>query len=131
MHLFKKTIFLLILVLFLFPILQLHIGSAASKTEDKKVVEMYLSALLIGDVQTIKNCLGNRLLQRKKNTLEDPGYSSFLLDRYNGATFSIIDSVSDETGKNKVDVEITFISGDKMKIRLTLKNNKITDEIIL
>jgi hypothetical protein len=49
-----------------------------------------------------------------------------------GATYRILNSVERKNGKEVVDVEIAFSSGDKLKIRLFLNHlNKIFNESML
>ena len=132
MYVFRNKYDVLTLILIILSFSLVHIDSAVSKQNSNNVVAEYINALSTGDTETLKKCLGERLQQRRQKTLEDPSYSSFLIDYYSGATFRIIRETNEKKGRKSVDVEITFESNDILTIRLILNSsNKIIDEIIL
>jgi hypothetical protein len=106
--------------------------SAVSQTKAQDIVDFYMRSLIAGDIENIQQCLGKDLQKRRENTFKDPTYSNFLLDRYDGATYRIVQNIARPNGSNIVDVEITFKTIEKLMIRLLLDSrNKIIDEIIL
>ena len=128
----KNCIFSLTLIIILFLTLFLNIHSASSENGPIEVVELYVNALITGDLETIKKCLGDNLLRQRKNTFKDSSYSKFLIDKYTGSSFRINRQQDRKNGSKLVDIEIIFDSKDKLAIRLILnKENKIIDEIIL
>lgn len=120
----------LIGILFFTLIFNIHAGS--SKKGPREVVELYVNALITGDLETIKACLAENLLKQRNNTFMDPSYSNFLVDRYYGSSFRINQQQERKNGNKIVDLEIILDSKDKLAIRLMLnKENKIIKEIIL
>ena len=104
--------------------------SAIAQTTAISVVDRYMHGLFAGDVATIRNCLDDQFQVRRKNTLNDPTYAAFLIDRYDGATYRILDQAEQKNGRTSVDVEITDKKKEGMVIRLLLDHqNKIVDEM--
>lgn len=120
-----------LLVAILAASLSLGMDTAIAQTDAKAVVDRYMNSLFTGDIKTIKKCLGKDLRDRRKNTFKDPNYASFLIDRYDGATYRIIENIEKKNGMSFVDVEITFNTSQTLIIRLLIDaDKKIVDEII-
>lgn len=112
-------------------VLLLNMETVIAQTDAKAAVDRYMNSLFAGDIENIKKCLGKDLRDRRKNTFKDPDYSNFLIARYDGATYRIIQSNQKKHGRNSVDVEITFKTGDILKIRLLMDaHQKIIGEIV-
>lgn len=128
----KKTITLTILCAVVSAGLFLMVNSIAAQSEAVDVIDRYMSAVFSGNIEIIKQCLGKDLQQGRKNTFKDPTYSDFLINRYDGATYQVVQNRELKSGSKSVDVKITFQNNSKMIIRLILdRNNKIIDEAIL
>ncbi|MFO7714241.1 hypothetical protein [Desulfosarcina sp.] len=110
-------------------LLVLPVPSAIAETSAIAVVDRYMHGLFAGDVEAIRGCLDDRFQARRKNTFNDPTYAAFLIDRYGGAAYRIVNQAAQNNG-TIVDVEITYRSGDAVVIRLMLnRRNQIVDEI--
>ncbi len=120
----------LFIAIFAFFLL-LSMETAIAQTDAKAAVDRYMNSLFAGDIENIKKCLGKDLRDRRKNTFKDPDYKKFLTERYDGATYRIIEDNQKRNGRNLVDVEITFNTSQKLRIRLLLDaHQKIIDEIV-
>lgn len=132
MSVFPKISIKPVLIAAVFSCLLLNIDTAGAQTEVNDAIERYMNALVAGDIETVKQCLGKKLRKRHKNTFKDPAYASFLVNRYDGATFSIVQNRERENGTQIVDVKITFKDRNAMTIRFFLNSsNKIIEEISL
>jgi hypothetical protein len=107
-------------------------ASSGAQTTAIGVVERYMQGLFAGDVATIQDCLDDLFQARRENTLKDPAYPAFLIERYSGATYHIQNSATQANGKTIVDVEIIYRSAETVVIRLMLnRRNQIVDEMLL
>ena len=132
MKLFVKTIRGSVFIVALSVLLSLYVQPSNAETTAAAVVDRYMRSLFSGDIESIQQCLAKSFQERRKNTFKDPGYTNFLINRYDGATYRILNSVERKNGSEVVDVEIVFPSSDKLKIRLLLNHlHKIIDERIL
>ena len=78
------------------------------------VVENYLNALIVGDIDGMKSSLAHGVLQKKAAVLDIPSYDETLRSRYQNAAFSIVDTVPLGGDQTRVDTQITFGSGRPM-----------------
>ncbi len=126
---------MVILILWSFVVAVMLEASGAGDTVRNAaiaVVDRYMHGLFTGDVATIRDCLDDLFQARRKNTLNDPTYAAFLIDRYDGATYRIRDVAAQPNGGTIVDVEIIYRSDETVVIRLMLnRRNQIVDEILL
>ena len=132
MKLFLKTIRGSVFIVALSVLLSLYVQPSDAETTAAAVVDRYMRSLFSGDIESIQQCLAKSFQERRKNTFKDPGYANFLINRYDGATYRILNQAEQKNGRTTVDVEITYRSGDTMVVRLLLDHqNKIVDEILL
>jgi hypothetical protein len=129
---FVRTALCAVLLIATSSLTPLMVAPSLANNSAEAVVDIYMNGLFAGDIETIKQCIGKDLKKRHKNTFKDPAYSRFLMNRYDGATFRIIQKKERENGTKIVDVRITFRDNNSMAIRLILdQGNKILNEIIL
>lgn len=109
----KRQLGVLLITALLLTSLFVSAGDAAD-VGAVTVVEKYLNALIIGDVDGMKSCLAHGALQKKAAVLDIPSYDETLRSRYQNATFSIVDTVPLGGAQTRIDTQITFGSGRPM-----------------
>lgn len=83
-------------------------------------VSSYLNALSAGDINQIKSHLAPDLLKERESLLDNPTYSLALQNTYSNATFEVLGSQADNSGKVWVDVKISLNQGDSIHSRFML-----------
>jgi hypothetical protein len=109
----KRQLGALLTTVLLFASLFVSAGDAADHGA-VTVVDNYLNALIVGDIEGMKNSLAPGLLQKKAAVLDIPSYDETLRSRYQNATFSIVDSVDLADDRTQIDTQIVFGSGRPM-----------------
>lgn len=131
MKLFIKTLRASVFIVALSVLLSFYTPPSDAETTAAAVVDRYMRSLFSGDIESIQQCLAKSFQARRKNTFNDPGYATFLIQRYDGASYRILNQAEQKNGSTMVDVQITYRSGDALVIRLLLDHqNEIIDEMI-
>jgi hypothetical protein len=92
-------------------------GSTYSLAQARSIVEVYLAALVQGDLASIRPLLGGTLLKEKERMLDDPHYSSKLSEIYSNATYEIISVMNAHGGNVAVDVRLMIDPTDYIDAR--------------
>lgn len=131
MKLYVKTVCGSVFIVALSVLLSFYVQPSGAETTAAAVVDRYMRSLFAGDIESIQQCLAISFRERRKNTFKDPNYATFLINRYDGASYRILDQAEQKNGKKMVSVQITYRSGDTLVIRLLLDHqNEIFDEMI-
>ena len=83
-------------------------------------VNSYLNALSTGDINQIKSHLAPDLLKERESLLDNPTYSAALQNTYSNATFEVLGSQTDSSGKVWVDVKISLNQDESIHSRFVL-----------
>jgi hypothetical protein len=90
------------------------VGSDAIERRALEMVDRYVSALAQGHVAEIQALLGARAWGRRKDALErDPAYRQFLIERYRGATYTILGRSWPDPDTLAVDLRILLASSEE------------------
>ena len=89
--------------------------------EANAVVSQYFVALSNGEVKTIRQLLGPKLLQRRVRLLSNPTYSSRLREIYRDSEFTITEHQVMDNATVSVNVEVTLSGAEKNRYRFVLK----------
>jgi len=88
--------------------------------EARGVLESFLNAQAAGDIEIIKESLGGELLEKRLRLLNNPDYSSFLMDVYKNASFEIFNYTNLKKDSIQIDVKIDFNEQESRQIRFLL-----------
>ena len=128
MGIFFKSIFacLFILGVLIQPPLGAQSIYEGEKAEVYKTTQLFLDALFIGNVSTIKKFIAGNLRDRLRTLLnENTEYSKTLQERYDNAFYQIGDPIIDGN-RASVDVSIDFPEGKTSFFQIELeKINKL------
>jgi len=126
MEIFSKYfVCLLILEALILSPLQAQSSHEAESAKVYKATEIFIEALISGDISTIRSHIAGSLKNRLKTLLNDnKSYSQFLRKQYANAVFLIDDPIIDGE-RASVDVSIEFQQNEKrfFKIKLEKINN--------
>lgn len=119
------------LIIGIFPIFFMSYDAAAKNAQE--VVHQYVQSLISGNVESIQQILDKSLQKRISNTFQDPTqYRLFLIERYEDATYRILEQKDQKNGEKSITIEIQFKNNAKKKVQLYLSpKNKIFKEVVL
>jgi len=121
----KSLVCLLILEAFILSPLEAQSNHEAERAKVYKATEIFIEALINGDISTIRSHIAGSLKNRLKRLLNDNrSYSQFLRKQYANALFLIDDPVINGE-RASVNVSIEFQQNEKrfFKIKLEKINN--------
>ena len=91
-----------------------------SEADAKSVVLRYLDALSQGDTQTIKQLLGDEILESKGIILDNPNYSNMLSKMYGLASYDVIGTSVVDEQNIAVDTVINLSPDERLNPRFIL-----------
>ena len=106
-------------------------NNSAIIAEAEGVINQYCSALINGDVNTIRKLLGPKLLERHVRVLSNPSYSGKLQEIYRNAVFTVKGYQVIDHETVVVIIEITFNTSEQSKSRFVLKKTGQSRMLIL
>ena len=120
---YLTTLLLLVSSLSMIPVTQ---AADTSELLAIETINSYLLALSAGNITQIKSHLAPALLKERESLLDNPTYSNTLQNAYSNATFNVLGSQTDSSGKIWVDVNITLNVDESIHSRFLLgeTNNK-------
>lgn len=98
-------------------------AAGASEVLAIDTVSSYLNALTAGDIKQIKSHLAPDLLKERESLLDNPTYSAALQNTYSNATFEVLGSQTDNSGKVWVDVRISLNQNESIHSRFMLSES--------
>jgi hypothetical protein len=124
------------IIIIAFVAFSMFLPAVSHADEAIDAVNGYLDALTKGDTASLKSYINGKYYKSRKSLLdENPDYSRFLLDFYEGANFSIIDISADSKNIDcqRATVEFVFPGGNISRTQLILAMDsygiwKIIDE---
>ena len=124
--------FVLFFLIGIFPFVFMSYDNAAAKSA-QGVFHQYMQSLISGNVESIQQCLDKDFQKRVKNTFQDPTqYRLYLIERYEGAIYHILEQKDQKNGEKSITMEIQFKNNAKKKVQLYLSpKNKIFKEVVL
>jgi hypothetical protein len=99
---------------------QVAAGTAA-EADAIGVVESYLGALMVGDVDRVKASLGSALADERGALLDNPGYPGSLQKAYAGADYRITDSRQLSGNRAEVDALLMLADDQSVAVRFELE----------
>ena len=84
------------------------------------VLNVYLNALIEGDMEGIRGSIGGYLLEKRKKLLDNPDYPSLLRDAYKDASFEILNCKILKKDSTQIDVRIDLNEKESRQLRFLL-----------
>ena len=97
--------------------------SSYDSTQAEAVMNQYFTALVGGDVATLKTLLGGRLKAKRTPLLNNPEYAGYLATTHVNASFQIQRIHSTAPNTVSVDVLVSFSPDETIRKTYTLKRN--------
>ena len=97
--------------------------------EARAVLESFLNAQAAGDIETIKESLGGKLLEKRLRLLNNPEYASFLRDIYKDASFEILNYTNLQKDSIQIDVRIDFNKQESKQMRFLLLKKSTSPDL--
>lgn len=92
----------------------------------QKLVSQYLAALTRGDTELLLGVIGGDLLESRRTLLQNPGYSSYLIEAYNNT--SVLVAGSRQLTANSVEVDAVIEKAVDEQFRLTFLVKTVKDK---